>query len=70
MKKALSIWAIVGFMALGTVTLFAQEEGTDTTEQATEVADSAAVDSAAAVEEAAPVEEAAEETAPVEENHR
>ena len=38
MKKALSIWAIVGFMALGTVNLFAQEEGTDTTtEQATEV---------------------------------
>lgn len=68
MKKALSIWAIVGFMALGTVNLFAQEEGTDTTtEQATEVADSAAVDSAAATEETAPAEEAAEEAPAIEE---
>ena len=69
MKKALSIWAIVGFMALGTVNLFAQEEGTDTTtEQATEAADTAAVDSAAAAaEEAAPAEEAAEETTAPEE---
>ena len=65
MKKALSIWAIIGFMALGTVNLFAQEEGTDTTtEQAVEAADSTAVDSAAAeAEEAAPAEEAAEEPA-------
>lgn len=68
MKKALSIWAIIGFMALGTVNSFAQEEGTDTTtEQATEAADSAAVDSAAAAEEAAPAEEAAEEAPAVEE---
>lgn len=64
MKKALSIWAIVGFMALGTVNLFAQDEGADAaTEQATEAVDSAAVDSAAAAQEeaeAAAAKEAAE----------
>ena len=66
MKKALSIWAIVGFMALGTVNLFAQDEGgAADAEQATEAVDSTAVDSTAAAEEPAPVEEAAEE--PVEE---
>ena len=66
MKKAFSIWAIVGFMALGTVNLFAQEEGTDTTtEQATEMADSAAVDTAASEETAA--SEQQEEAAPPQE---
>lgn len=63
MKKALSIWAVVAFMALGTVNLFAQEgEMENATEQATETADSGAVDSIAAAdattEEAAPAEEA------------
>ncbi len=75
MKKALSIWAIVGFMALGTVNLFAQDEGADAaTEQATEAVDSAAMDSAAAAKQkaeeaaaaAAAAEEAAKEEAPEE----
>lgn len=54
MKKALSIWAIVGFVALGSVNLFAQDEGADNAaEQTTEAVDSAAAASAAAAEQEA-----------------
>ncbi len=54
MKKALSIWAIVGFVALGSVNLFAQDEGADNTaEQTTEAVDSTAMDSAATAKQEA-----------------
>ncbi|AEV33014.1 MotA/TolQ/ExbB proton channel family protein [Owenweeksia hongkongensis] len=63
MKKALSILAIFGFVAFGTVNLVAQDGSTDTTEQQTEGADSAA-----AAETATPVTvETTKEEAPAEE---
>ncbi|WP_417601096.1 MotA/TolQ/ExbB proton channel family protein [Owenweeksia hongkongensis] len=63
MKKALSILAIFGFVAFGTVNLVAQDGSTDTTEQQTEGADSAAV-----AETATPVTvETTKEEAPAEE---
>ena len=63
MKKALSILAIFGFVAFGTVNLVAQDGSTDTTEQQTE-----GVDSAAAAETATPAPvETTKEEAPAEE---
>ncbi|WP_417611083.1 MotA/TolQ/ExbB proton channel family protein [Owenweeksia hongkongensis] len=63
MKKALSILAIFGFVAFGTVNLVAQDGSTDTTEQQTEGADSAA-----AAETATPVTvETTKDEAPAEE---
>lgn len=63
MKKALSILAIFGFVAFGTVNLAAQDGSTDTTEQQTE-----GVDSAAAAETATPTTvETTKEEAPAEE---
>lgn len=65
MKKALSIMAIFGLVAFGTVNLAAQEGSTDTTQQTETMADSAAATEA---EETTPTPvEAPEETAPAEE---
>jgi len=65
MKKALSILAIFGLVAFGTVNLAAQEGSTDTTQQTETMADSAAATEA---EETTPTTvEATEETAPAEE---
>ena len=65
MKKALSIMAIFGLVAFGTVNLAAQEGSTDTTQQTETMADSAAANEA---EETTPTTVVAtEETAPEEE---